>query len=380
MKAVLISVDALVYEDLEVLKRLPFTGKILKGASVIDRCTPIFPTHTYPCHASIMTGRSASGTGVLKNRNPDGTWAWYRSSIKAPVLTDVLNENGFTTAAVCWPVLGAAEMDYLIPEIWADGPTDDPTERFRSASSRRGYEYYELYKAELDWMRTPGMDDFAADCFDAVMRDHAPDFAALHLSYLDHQKHKNGSETGKNIRALEFIDEKLETALSHVSDDTVIFIMGDHGHRNYSSYASLPAILKKEGISGIRTECASYMAYAYGPDAERLKSLTGTYPIECVMTPDEAEKRYGLAGDFDAVLTSADGFIFRDGENVTESAGGTFSDHGFLNEKGPFPPLITVGYDTDIRECRSVDVAPTILSLFGLTMECDGTVIPGRIH
>ena len=380
MQVILVSVDALVTEDLEVLRTLPFTGKLLERASVIERCTPIFPTHTYPCHASIMTGLTASGTGIIKNKNPDGTWAWYRSSIKAPLLTDVLRRNNLKTAAVCWPVLGGADIDYLVPEIWADGPTDDPTKRFRSASSPEGFEYYELYKAELDWMRTPGMDDFAADCFDAIMRDHSPDFAALHLSYLDHQKHGNGAETYKNTGALKFIDGKLETALSHVREDAVIFIMGDHGHRNYSSYVSLPAILKEEGIEGIVTESASYMAYAYGKNCERLKSLAGKYPVECVMTPDEAESRYGLSGSFDAVLTSADGFIFRDMEEMTKGAGAVMSDHGFSNEKGPFPPLVTIGYETEADECRSVDVAPTILSLFDLELKCDGRVIPGHIR
>ena len=71
MQVILVSVDALVTEDLEVLRTLPFTGKLLERASVIERCTPIFPTHTYPCHASIMTGLTASGTGIIKNKNPD---------------------------------------------------------------------------------------------------------------------------------------------------------------------------------------------------------------------------------------------------------------------------------------------------------------------
>ena len=122
------------------------------------------------------------------------------------------------------------------------------------------------------------------------------------------------------------------------------------------------------------------MAFAYVRNCERLKSLAGKYPVECVMTPDEAESCYGLSGSFDAVLTSADGFIFRDMEEMTKDAGAVMSDHGFSNEKGPFPPLVTIGYETEADECRSVDVAPTILSLFDLELKCDGRVIPGHIR
>ena len=71
---------------------------------------------------------------------------------------------------------------------------------------------------------------------------------------------------------------------------------------------------------------------------------------------------------------------FRDMEEMTKGAGAVMSDHGFLNEKGPFPPLVTIGYETEADECRSVDVAPTILSLFDLELKCDGRVIPGHIR
>ena len=44
--------------------------------------------------------------------------------------------------------------------------------------------------------------------------------------------HKNGAESKKNLKAMKFIDQKLEEIFSVLSSDTTVIILGDHGHRS----------------------------------------------------------------------------------------------------------------------------------------------------
>ena len=64
---IVVSVDAMVYEDLEYCKTLPNFSKILKDASVIERVCTIYPSLTHPVHATLITGKTAGGTGIVNN-------------------------------------------------------------------------------------------------------------------------------------------------------------------------------------------------------------------------------------------------------------------------------------------------------------------------
>ena len=55
-KLIVLSADALVYEDLAYLETLPNFRKYLSGGCRIERVRSIYPTITYPCHATMATG------------------------------------------------------------------------------------------------------------------------------------------------------------------------------------------------------------------------------------------------------------------------------------------------------------------------------------
>ena len=64
---IVISEDAMVYEDTETLKRLPNFGSIWDRAARVNRVRSIYPTITYPCHVSMMTGVYPDRHGVVNN-------------------------------------------------------------------------------------------------------------------------------------------------------------------------------------------------------------------------------------------------------------------------------------------------------------------------
>lgn len=55
-KLIILSADAMVTEDLELFSTLPGYQKYLDGGCRINRVESIYPTVTYPCHTTMMTG------------------------------------------------------------------------------------------------------------------------------------------------------------------------------------------------------------------------------------------------------------------------------------------------------------------------------------
>ena len=84
-KLIIISNDALVREDLEYLKTKPAFKDFIINGSLVDSLKTVYPSITYCCHASMITGAYPNKTGVYNNEvdelnNTD--WNWERKAIK----------------------------------------------------------------------------------------------------------------------------------------------------------------------------------------------------------------------------------------------------------------------------------------------------------
>ena len=385
-----ISIDALIESDLKHFESLPNMGRLLSKAAIVPKIMSIYPTYTYPCHASIMTGCYPNKTGLFHNYDrKTGDWKWYRDAIKVPLMTDYVDVK---TAAVMWPVLGGADIDILVPEIWADGEFEDSDERFRSAASPKGFDFYKRHKDKLCWMRTPAMDNFAASVYADIIKEEKPGLSFLHLSYLDHQRHNCGAESENVLHAISFIDEKMGEVLSAfesagIFDDTLFVVLGDHGHRNFTKNFYLQEAIDRKGY-GDRIHCytVSLSSQIYINDIDEKEAfevlsqiaLDNPGTIDRIFTKKELIDNYNLDGEFSFEVEAADSVAFKDSkseillENIKRA-----SSHGFLPEKGPFSPLIFSGFNVECSnlECRIVDIAPTILLLFGKTPKMDGKSI-----
>jgi len=65
---IVISVDALVFEDLEYARNLPAFQSLLERGSIVERITTVYPSSTHPVHASIITGVPTGDTGIICNK------------------------------------------------------------------------------------------------------------------------------------------------------------------------------------------------------------------------------------------------------------------------------------------------------------------------
>ena len=129
---VVMSVDAMVYEDLDILKNCKNTSRLLQEGALIKHIHTIYPSLTHPVHATCITGCYPDKTGVYSNEhfqagelNPP----WYNSlsDIQVETIFHAAKKAGLTTAACRWPVTANGDdvIDYLVPEIMDADLKDD---------------------------------------------------------------------------------------------------------------------------------------------------------------------------------------------------------------------------------------------------------------
>lgn len=417
-RTLVISIDALITKDIFRLQTLSNLGRIMQNAAYARDILCVYPTLTYPCHASIVTGCYPDRHGIYNNERFQpcaagrADWYWFRRDIRVPTIIDIAKDHGLSTAAVTWPVLGNSGADYNIGEIWAPREEDDPAPWFSQANSPAAAEIFEKNKHLLRWMKTPQMDEFATQCAADIIRCYQPDLMLLHLSYVDHQRHRHGVHSPELDGAFQFIDQQIGLVLEALEEtggvaDTNIVLLGDHGqlpceemfHIN-SVFRDMGWLKQKDGV------VSSYQVYAaqcglsaqiyLQPDMDRkevyqrLLALQREYPkyIRQVFTKQEAADMH-LAGEFDFVLEAGDGVTFGKLPDQTKAVASVSemqayklsnANHGHLPERGDKPPFIVSGPDAKSGQIleggRLVDEAPTILRLLGITPQgMDGTAL-----
>ena len=66
-KFIVMSADALVTEDLEILKTLPNYKKYVAGGAATESMLSVYPTVTYAAHTAMATGCFPGKTGIISN-------------------------------------------------------------------------------------------------------------------------------------------------------------------------------------------------------------------------------------------------------------------------------------------------------------------------
>lgn len=83
-KFIVMSADALVTEDLELLKTLPNYRKYVDGGAMTESMLSVYPSVTYAAHTAMATGCTPGKTGILANVEklaPDEySWVWSINS------------------------------------------------------------------------------------------------------------------------------------------------------------------------------------------------------------------------------------------------------------------------------------------------------------
>ncbi len=413
----LISVDALkpefVFDQEKRGVRLPnITRYFLEnGIAVKEGMTSVFPTFTYPCHQSMITGTNPAVHGTVNNGIFDptgehlGAWHWFANN-KVKTLWEAARDAGYWSASVAFPTSVGAKGDFIAPEYWWDGSELDS--RFIDAVAHPQGLIAEMekeigvYAGGLDlsdhgdeqrgkaalWMLENKL---------APVVKEKPFFMSAYFASFDESAHQYGVYSREAAESLQKIDGMLGALIGKAEEITdghlVVCVVSDHGSLDNTHNIAPNVLLREAGLietdeTGKVTAWKAYSQRAGGTAEIRLADPADTEAAEKlaevmrrleadeesgileVLTGEEALARGGFP-DAAYVLVSEKGYELRDdvtGEylrtKLTQKA-----QHGY-SEK--FPEMrasfMITGEGITKRELDNVhliDVAPTLAAIMG---------------
>ncbi len=407
---VLISLDGLRPEFyLDDAFAAPELRALVRAGSAARAAEGVFPTVTYPNHASIVTGVRPARHGIFFNvrfdpRGTRGRWYEEASDLRASPLWEWARAAGLRTAGVSWPSTLGARIDLLLPERdYHVRP--DPLDVMGAAVTPGLLERLglvprpDIFRDAIEW------DAFLTAVSAAIIRDARPHLLMLHLVQLDHFQHRGG-RAGAGVKpALARVDTHIGTlrrALEEagVATRTTIVITGDHGFQDVERTLFPNQILAAAGLrdcpragdgwratvhiaggaAAVFVAPAGDMTTARQAEAALRGAATGRLTI---VSREELDAMGAMPGAAFAI-EAAPGFDLsgscsRFGAKREASAISRGS-HGFL----PFRPSMATGFiaagfgvraGTVLDRIRLVDIAPTAARLLGIA----APAVEGRV-
>jgi predicted AlkP superfamily pyrophosphatase or phosphodiesterase len=409
---VLISLDGLRPEFyLDPAFEAPELRALLRVGSHARAVEGVFPTVTYPSHASIVTGVRPARHGVSFNVLFDATGdrgRWYEEAtdLRAPPLWEWARAAGLRTAGVSWPSTLGARIDQLLPErdyyvrrdaLEAIHAAVTPGLFDRLHLSPRA----EMFRNPVEW------DAFLAATAAAMIREARPHLLLLHLVQLDVFQHRGGREGAEVRPALARVDTHVGTvrralAEAGIAAQTAIIVTGDHGFQDVRRTLFPNQLLADAGLRDCPRAGADWRATAHiaggtaaifvNPPADlaaarqaetALRALLGRLTVVSRQELDALGAMPGVAFAVEAAPGyDLSGSCSRSTPRREAPAPLTVrGTHGFL----PSRPSMATGFvaagagvrsGVALERVRLIDVAPTAARLLGLPLPAvEGRVI-----
>lgn len=421
---IVISFDCLSSLDFEMLMKLPNFQELIQRGAYCKNVETIYPSVTYPCHATIVTGNFPKRHGVINNKliqpgwsSPD--WLWHRRHIKGTTLYDEAKKAGLTTSALLWPVTAKANIDYNMPEIFANRPWHHQV----AVSLWNGSPLYQL---KLNYhfghirkgLSQPELDDFVLESTVKTIKDYQPNLLLVHFTDLDTQRHYHGFSSNEAHAAIHRHDKRLGRIInalkeSGIYDHSTIVALGDHSAIDESKAVKLNVLFRKHGLIHVnkRGKLKDWKAYCKGCDGsayiylknkadkkteEAVRKLLDKLiqdkmnGIEFILTGEEAGAK-GADDQCTFMIEAQRGFYFKEGltgeyidaitiEDV-KAKRYTFASHGYSPTKADYTTVF-IAAGNGIRQgyvipfMRLVDEGPTFARMLGINLgNTDGQMI-----
>ena len=418
-KLIVISADAMVDADLDFMATLPNYRALFSNASIVRHVKTVYPTVTYPAHASMRTGCYPNRHGIIYNENvdlayPQNPWAFFNESLKVPDIFDAAKKLGLTTAAVFWPTTGKhPNIDYLIDEYWPQGDESLEEAMADAGSSEDVVENIIRPNHHGERMRLhPESEEMGTRFVTAMIRSYKSDLLMYHPANIDAMRHRYGLFNEHVTQSLRDTDRWLgdivqATKDAGVYEDTTFILMSDHGQMNIQRVINPNVILADHGL--IRTDAEgnvlswdalcysggmSTFVYLNDPDNQEIYDKTysllkfmadeGIYGISKVYTREEsdAEGLSGGPGHGLSFVLETDGYTtfgnrcirpIVNSYDITDYRYGR-ATHGYHPDKGPQPVFIAAG--PRVRPGVEIDRRP-IVDMPVTMARILGTDLPG---
>jgi predicted AlkP superfamily pyrophosphatase or phosphodiesterase len=409
---IIVSFDGLSTLDFNYISGLPNFKEYLKEASYCKKVYSIYPSVTYPAHATIVTGKYPKNHGIVSNtllqpsrKSPD--WHWQRKYIKGETFYDAAINKGMKVAALLWPVTAKSKIQYNIPEIFANRPWENQI----LVSLLNGSPFYQLelnksFGHMRQGLKQPYLDDFVHQSAMYTIINKKPDITMIHYVDLDSMRHKHGFNSEEAKQALQRHDKRLGEIIktlkeNHMYEDSTIIFLGDHSSLDENKVISLNVLLKEKGYIKLASDgkvidykaivkSCDGSAYVYVKDEklpDEIYLLIDNFNkehncIEAIYNSKEAAQ-FGADPNCTFMLEASLGYCFTDelqGEAIKDEDR-TKATHGYSPFKKDYTTVFMasgmgINKGEVIDEMSLVDEAPTIAKLLGVELEnIDGRVI-----
>ncbi len=421
---IVISFDCLSSLDFPIIQELPHFQELLKHRSYCKNVETIYPSVTYPCHATIVTGKFPNRHGVINNTllqpgNESPDWYWYRRYVKGTTLYDEAKNAKLTTASLLWPVTAKANIDYNMPEIFANRPWQNQV----TISLLSGSPLYQLdmnrrFGHIRKGLSQPELDDFVLESTVQTIQSKKPNLMLVHFTDLDTQRHHYGFSSKQAQAALRRHDNRLGRIIhalkqSGIYENSTIIALGDHSALDESMAIKINVILRRKGLIDVnkRGKITDWKAYCKSCDGsaylyvknindEETKSILQkiihdlsrdkSNGIEQVLTKKEL-RTMGADSNAYLMVEALQGYYFTEGLNgdfidsiTTEDVNSkkyTVASHGYSPNKHNYTTVLLasgkgIRSNAIIPSMQLVDEGPTLAKLLGLDLgDTDGKVI-----
>jgi predicted AlkP superfamily pyrophosphatase or phosphodiesterase len=405
---VIVSIDGLRPEFYQGGYDAPTLEAMAAGGAHARAVESVYPSSTYPAHASIVTGVLPAKHGIHANTVWTGNgssrdWHWYAKSLRAKTLWQAAREKRLKVAITYWPTTVGARADWVLGEIW--DPENKDTVKRLTAAATPGLLMELVFAIGVPQEKIAedraSVDNFVSRAAAYIFRKHKPNLQLVHLLNVDEVQHKQGPDSPAVKDAVRLQDENIARiraaiAESGVGDRTLMIIVGDHGFTSIRQNLSPNAILRDAGLleeeggkvkswrAIVRSSGGSASVYLKDPaDVARVRdALHAAASVDGEVRYTLIERalldRLGYNPDAAFAIDPAEGWAIT--ERIGPSSPTVLGNHGQL----PTRPGLETGFIAEgagirrgvsIPRMRLIDIAPTVARL--LDLDLDG--VDGRM-
>lgn len=414
-RIIILSLDGMGTDDYKVLMDLDGFTYLREQGSYCENVKTVYPSLTYPAHASIVTGKLPRNHGIVNNTkiqpdrsNPD--WFWYRKEIKGETIYDIALKKKKKVASFLWPVAGRSGIKYCLPEIFPVRPFQHILPLIAKAGNLP-------FVLELDkqfgnirrGIEQPYLDDFTHKSAMYSFLKHSPYMTLVHYVDLDWQRHHQGFDSIEaseaTIRYGKRVNDWYELLKKeNMLEDTLFIVLSDHSHLPCHTVIRPNVYLKDLGlITMLENDIIEYKAYFKSCDGsgyiylDNPKDVLLKERIFNELTVLSAYERNGIEGFIDGdkagnlgadpsatfMLEAREGYYFDESplgsfieripEDKEESKNFLLSTHGYSPMKDNYDPVFlmagpNVKKGHKINKMCLVDEGPTIAKLMGSSL------------
>ena len=416
-RVLVISIDGLGYQAFQAFRHHAPVLDALAKQGWLGSAETIFPSMTWPSHASLVTGCRPSKHGIIGNRVllrstgkvQHASTVRYADAFKVQTLFDLAHAQGLRSAAIFWPsTREASAITFNIPEVYGQRKFDRwSSKAWLRALSKAGLPTHRLGKFSEDQMFL--QDTFARDAAIELMRSDPPELMMVHFLSVDSLGHSFGPSSRPYRWGLELVDRYVGDLLAAlkkhgIHSETSVFIVSDHGFLTIRQRFDADKLLHRAGyIKSLRALSrgplhtvsnghALYVYFPKGADAQMRRKVAQLFgkqaAIERVYFPRDYHrlslpKPKGQPSAPDLIVLSRPDTVFgriKKGEAILASKG-VSGMHGYspthpemrslFIAAGPKFVQQEVAQNAAVRPndvwlLENIDMAPTIARLLGL--------------